>query len=253
MAQALQLLPADLFGFLLVFSRVGAALMVMPAFGESYVPARVRLALALGVTLAVLPSLPARPPVPEQPAGLALLIGGECLIGAAIGLIAKLLVSALNVAGAVIGLQSGLSFAQFYDPTLGGQNVLVGALLSLVGLTMIFVTDLHLPMIQGIADSYALIGPGATLPLGDAAAAAGQMTAMAFSLGVKIAAPFIVYGILFGVGSGVLARLMPQIQISFVAMPLQLLLSFALLASMLPIAMLWFLDRFAAVGVLGVR
>jgi flagellar biosynthetic protein FliR len=253
MGQALQLLPADLFGFLLVFSRVGAALMVMPAFGESYVPSRIRLALALGVTLAVLPSLPARPPIPDQPAGLALLIGGESLIGAAIGLIARLLVSALNVAGAVIGLQSGLSFAQFYDPTLGGQNVLIGALLSLIGLTAIFATDLHLPMIQGIADSYTLIRPGAGLPLGDLAEAAGQMTALAFSLGLKIASPFIVYGILFGVGSGVLARLMPQIQISFIAMPLQLLLSFALLASMLPIAMLWFLDRFAAIGVLGTR
>jgi len=86
MSNALALLPADLFGFLLVFSRVGAALMVMPAFGESYVPARVRLALALGITLAVLPSLPARPPLPEQPAELALLIGGESLVGAAIGL-----------------------------------------------------------------------------------------------------------------------------------------------------------------------
>jgi len=207
----------------------------------------------LGLSAAILPGLPAGPALPGSPVEIALLIGGETLVGAAIGLIARLLLTAMHVAGSVIGLQTGLSFAQFYDPMLGGQNVLLGTLLSMVALVGIFAADLHLPLIQGIADSYGLVPAGAPPAFGDAAEAAGRMVAAAFALGMKIAAPFIVYGILFNVGSGVLARLMPQIQISFVAMPLQILLGYALLMTTLPVALIWFLDRFAATGVLGTR
>jgi flagellar biosynthesis protein FliR len=249
----LALLPADIFGFLLVFARVGAALMVLPGIGEPFVPTRVRLVLALALAAVVLPGVPPLPPLPAQPAELALLIGGETLIGVAVGLISRLLFTALHVAGSVIGLQTGLSFAQFYDPMQGGQNVLVGTLLSMMGMVAIFATDLHLALIRGIADSYLVIAPGAAPPAGDAADAAGRMVAAAFALGMKIAAPFIVYGIIFQVSAGVLARLMPQIQISFVAMPLQILLGYGLMLTALPIGIIWFLDRMAGATLLGVR
>jgi flagellar biosynthesis protein FliR len=249
----LALLPQDVFGFLLVFARVGAALMVMPGTGEAFVPQRIRLVLALAITSVVLPGLPNRPALPDQPTDLALLILGETAVGLAIGLIAKLLFTALHVAGSIIGLQTGLSFAQFYDPMQGGQNVLVGALLSMLAMVAIFAADLHLALIQGIADSYSIVSPGVAPPFGDAAEAASRMVAVSFALGMKIAAPFIVYGVLFQVGSGVLARLMPQIQISFVAMPLQIMLGYGLMFTTLPVMVIWFLDRFAGSGVLGVR
>src|SRR5262245_60761831 len=101
---------------MLVFARVGAALMVMPGTGEPFIPARIRLVLALGLSAAVLPSVPAGPALPDNPIMLSVLIGGETLVGATIGLISRLLLTALHVAGSVIGLQTGLSFAQFYDP-----------------------------------------------------------------------------------------------------------------------------------------
>jgi flagellar biosynthetic protein FliR len=247
------LLPGDVFGFLLVFARVGAALMVMPGTGEPFIPTRVRLVLALGLSAAILPSVPAGPGLPANPVELAMLIGGETLIGVTIGLISRLLVTALHVAGSVIGLQTGLSFAQFYDPMQGGQNVLVGTLLSMMGVVGIFATDLHLVLIQGIADSYMVVAVGVVPPVGDAADVASRMVAAAFALGMKIAAPFIVYGIIFQVGAGVLARLMPQIQISFVAMPLQIMLGYGLMLTALPIGLMWFLDRLASAAQLGLR
>jgi flagellar biosynthesis protein FliR len=246
-------LPGDVFGFMLVFARVGAALMVMPGTGEPFIPTRVRLVLALGLSAAVLPSVPAAPALPDNPIMLSVLIGGETLVGATIGLISRLLLTALHVAGSVIGLQTGLSFAQFYDPMQGGQNVLIGALLSMMGVVAIFATDLHLALIQGIADSYAVVSVGVAPPVGDAADAAGRMVAAAFALGMKIAAPFIVYGVIFQVGAGVLARLMPQIQISFVAMPLQILLGYGLMLTALPIGLMWFLDSMASATQLGLR
>lgn len=248
-----QFLPGEVFGFLLVFARIGAALMVLPGIGEPFVPSRIRLAMAIALTAAILPGLPAGPALPGNPVGLALLVGGETLIGATIGLIARLLLTAMHVAGSIIGLQTGLSFAQFYDPMQGGQNVLVGTLLSMVAVVGIFVTDLHLPLIQGLADSYNLMPAGTPPPMADAAEAAGRMVAASFALGLKIAAPFVVYGILFNVGAGVLGRLMPQIQISFIAMPLQILLGLGLMMTTLPVALMWFLDRFAAAGMLGTR
>jgi flagellar biosynthesis protein FliR len=247
------MLPQDVFGFLLVFARVGAAMMVMPGVGETFVPQRIRLALALAVSAVVLPGLEKTPALPDNPVDVTMLILGETAVGVTIGLIAKLLFTALHVAGSIIGLQTGLSFAQFYDPMQGGQNVLVGAMLSMIALVAIFAADLHLALIQGIADSYAIVSPGAAPPFGDAAEAASRMVAASFALGMKIAAPFIVYGVLFQVGSGVLARLMPQIQISFVAMPLQILLGYGLMFTTLPVAIIWFLDQFAATGVLGTR
>lgn len=248
-----EFLPQDVFGFMLAFCRIGAALMLMPGIGEQLVPQRVRLSLAVGLTAAMLPSLPAAPALPDAPAVLAMLVGGETLIGLAIGMIARLTLTALHVAGAVIGMQTGLSFAQFYDPTQGTQNVLIGSLLSMMAMVAIFSTDLHIPMIQGIADSYMLIAPGAALPVGDSAMVASQMFAAAFALGMKIASPFIVYGILFNVGSAVVSRLMPQIQISFVIMPLQIMLGYGLLLTTMPAIMLWFLDAFGTTGVLGTR
>jgi len=248
-----EFLPQDVFAFMLAFCRIGAALMLMPGIGEQLVPQRVRLSLALGLTAAMLPSLPPAPALPDAPASLAMLVGGETLIGLAIGMIARLTLTALHVAGAVIGMQTGLSFAQFYDPTQGTQNVLIGSLLSMMAMVAIFATDLHLPMIQGIADSYMLIAPGAALPVGDTAMVASHMFASTFALGMKIASPFIVYGILFNVGTAVVSRLMPQIQISFVIMPLQIMLGYGLLLTTMPAIMLWFLDAFGSTGVLGTR
>lgn len=247
------MLPQEVFGFLLVFARIGGAMMLMPGTGETFVPQRIRLVMALAVTAVIAPGLGPGPALPDQPVDLAILVLGETMVGLAIGMIAKLLFTALHVAGSIIGLQTGLSFAQFYDPMQGGQNVLIGAMLSMIALVAIFAADLHLLLIQGLADSHAIVTPGAPPAFGDAAEAASRMVAASFALGTKIAAPFIVYGVLFQVGSGVLARLMPQIQISFVAMPLQILLGYGLLFTTLPVAILWFLDRFAQTGVLGLR
>jgi flagellar biosynthetic protein FliR len=152
------------------------------------------------------------------------LLGQELFIGAVLGLTARLTVSALQVAGAVIAQQLGLGFITAVDPTQGQQGVILGNFLTLLGVTLIFATDLHYAVIAALHDSYALFHPGEMPLTGDVAALMTRTVTAAFRIGVQLAAPFLVFGILFNLGLGVLSRLMPQMQVFFVGMPLSIML-----------------------------
>ncbi len=239
------LVPAGLFAFLMVFTRIGAVMMVLPGIGETYVPARVRLALALTMAAAITPGLVGLlPPLPAQPMILAPLLIGEIAVGLLLGLTARLALTGMHVAGTVIAFQSGLGFAQFYDPGQGQQGALIGTFLGLAGVTLIFATDLHLLVIRAAYDSYQLFPPNAAIPASDFSEMAVKMVSGAFKLGVQIAAPFLVYGLAFYVGLGLLSRLMPQLQVFFIAVPAQIAISLALLAIVFGAIAMWFIDYF---------
>ena len=159
-----ELLPSLIFSYLLVFARVGAILMVLPTFGEPFISPRVRLVIALAMSVVVEPVVGGTlPEAPLQPVGLLPLIFGEVLIGVFIGGAIRLLVSALHVAGIVISFQSSLGFAQFFDPAQGAQGALLGSFLTIIGMTLIMVADLHHLMLRAVADSYVLF-PAAQAP-----------------------------------------------------------------------------------------
>ena len=109
---------------------------------------------------------------------------------------------------------------------------------------LIFATNLHHLMLRALFDSYVLFAPGTLPPVADFADLAVRYVSSAFRVGVQIAAPFIVYGLVFYISLGLLARLMPQLQVFFIAIPLQILLGLVLLAIVLPPGVLWFLDYF---------
>jgi flagellar biosynthetic protein FliR len=228
----------------LVFARVGAMIMLLPGFGETAVPAQVRLAFAVLVAMTVAPNLAGHIPAPADSAlGMAGQVGQETLIGVMLGGAARMLMSALSTAGQSIGLELGLSFAQMADPTAGGQSgQLFSVFLSLMGVTLIFATGLDHMFIQGVAGSYDVIGLGARAPVGDAAQLALNTASSSFRVGFQIAAPVIAAGLIFRIGLGVLARLIPSIQVFFVALPLQIMGGFAVVALGLSAGMLMWLD-----------
>ena len=240
-----QLLPNDVFSLLLVFARIGSAVMLLPGFGEVFVPARARLGIALALSLIVAPVVSQTLPVlPQNLVRLFLVLGGEVGIGLFIGAMARAMLSALHVAGVVIGFQTSLSNAQFFDPTNAQQGVLIAAFMNILGILLIFTADLHHLMLAGLVDSYSVFRPGDMIPLGDISDAAVRVVGRSFDLGLQIAAPFVVVGFVFYVGLGLLSRLMPQIQVFFIAVPLQLALGFLVMALTLSAGMLWFLDGF---------
>jgi len=215
----------------------------LPGLGEQNVSPRLRLTIAL-VLAAVLLPLHRRAyhiDVGALAPAVVMLVE-EILIGAVLGLTARLTISALEVAGSVIAQQLGLGFVTAIDPTQGEQGALVGNFLMLLGVTLFFATDMHHLVIAALNDSYDLFEPGEVPATGDVAALVTRTVAGAFRIGIQLSAPFIVFGLLFNLGLGVLSRLMPQMQVFFVALPASILIGLLFLLLVLGTMMGLFLD-----------
>jgi flagellar biosynthetic protein FliR len=120
--------------------------------------------------------------------------------------------------------------------------MIVGSFLSILGITLIFATDLHHMVIAALNDSYTLFKPGEIPIIGDVASLFSRTVTSAFRIGVQLAAPFLVFGLLFNLGLGVLSRLMPQMQVFFVGMPLSILIGFIILMLVVGAMMMTFTD-----------
>lgn len=223
-------LPALAAAFMLAFARIGTMVMLLPGLGELSLPMRVRLTIALVLTAILLPLHQNAYHLDLQAPGPVIsMLFEELLIGAVLGLTARVTISALQVAGSIVAQQLGLGFVTAVDPTQGQQGVLLGNFLSILGITLIFVTDLDHLIIAALHDSYRLFQPGEVPLFGDIAALLSRSVASAFRVGVQLAAPFLVFSLLFNLGLGVLSRLMPQMQVFFVGLPLSILLGFLIL------------------------
>lgn len=243
-----QLLPAQVFATFLVFARIGSAFAALPGFAEAFIAMRFRLLLAGMTSLIIAPIVaPGLPPAPESPMGLFILVGGEAFVGLFLGLTARLAMAAVQTAGMIIGLQTSLANAFAYDPTTAQQNAVIGSWLSMIAIVLVFVTDLHHLMLRGVIDSYAVFQPGMALPLDDLTEVIVRLVSSSFLLGIKIATPFMAFGFIFFLALGLIARLMPQVQIFFVAMPLQIVIGFIALAATVGAGMALFLSRFESV------
>jgi len=234
--------------YLLVFARTGTMMMLLPALGQGGIPSRVRLVLALAVTVAMTPVVQSHYPavMPSNTLQLGLLIAQEATAGILIGGMAQIIMSALQTAGMLIATQTGLAYAQTVDPTQHEQGAVIGNFFSLLGAVLIFSTDLHHLAIGAIAGSYKMIPPGAALPTGDMAELTLRLVTASFILGFQLAAPFLVFGFALYAALGILARLMPQLQVFFVAMPINIMFGFVLLALLLGSMMTLFLNFYAA-------
>ena len=223
-------LPALAATFMLIFARIGTMVMLLPGLGEMSVPVRVRLTVALVLVAVLLPLHRGAYQIDLQSFGpVFALLGQEVFVGAVLGLTARLTIAGLQIAGNVIAQQLGLGFVTAVDPTQGQQSVIVGNFLTVLGVTLVFAADLHHLVIAALNDSYTLFHPGEIPLLGDAAALTTRTVSAAFRIGIQLSAPFLVFGLLFNLGLGVLARLMPQMQVFFVGLPLSILLGFLIL------------------------
>jgi flagellar biosynthetic protein FliR len=238
-----QFLTANLFQYFMVFARIGGAIMLLPGYGEAYVVVRARLVLALMISLVALPMVVSRiPTMPERLDTFVLLLLSELAIGVFYGSIARTLLMATQSAGMIIALQIGVANALVADPITAQQGAVPGNFLLALCLALIFVTGLDHMALKSLIGTYAVIQPGMLPPMGDVADFFSHTVADSILLAIQLATPFLVYGMVFAVGLGLLARLMPQLQVFFIATPLQLLGGTAILAVSLTTASLWFLN-----------
>ncbi|MFO0998108.1 MAG: flagellar biosynthetic protein FliR [Alphaproteobacteria bacterium] len=238
-------LSLNLFAFFLVFARLGTAMMLMPGFGETNVAPRMRLVFALGLTLVVLPVVAQRlPRPPADGIGLFVLLGGEMVVGLFLGTVMRLMMAALQVAGSVAASEMGLSSVLAPDFASSQQGAIAGSFLVVVALVLVFASNLHHLMLTGVLSSYGLFTPGELPPFGDFADAISHAVSRSFLIGIQMAAPFIVVGLLLSIGMGILSRLMPQVQIFFIVTPLQITLGLLVFAAVLAAIMAWFISGF---------
>ena len=216
-------LAGHVFAFMLLLSRVGAVLMLFPGIGEHYVAARTRMILACTICLLLLgPMLPRLPALPTEMAEMVRLIGYEIVVGIFFGTLVRLLIGALEAAGMVVGIHTGLSNATMMNPALATQSPLSGAFLSTAGLALIFVTDLDHFLFRSTVALYDTFPPGGAFVPGDMAQTVIRITGESFATGIQMAAPFIIMGMLLYAGVGVLQRLMPSVQLFMIMMPIEI-------------------------------
>jgi len=233
----------------LIFARIGAVLLMMPGIGESYVPPRIRLSLALVVTLCLWPVVSGS--LTALPTSLGATVGWmlrEVLVGLAIGTMLRIFLTSLSTAGEVVSLQTTLSFAQTANPLQAQPGTTISAFLLLLGTTLVFATNTHHLFIAGLVGSYRLIAPVQPLATGDFATLAVRTLGESFLLGVQLAAPVMVFALIFNLASGLVGRVMPQFQVFFAAAPLSIILGLSVFALSLGVVGTIFIDRYRALA-----
>ncbi|MFW2342374.1 flagellar biosynthetic protein FliR [Brevundimonas sp.] len=239
----------QVWGAALVFARLGAILMLLPGIGETYVPPRIRLSLALVITLVVWPiAAPVLPALPESVGGMAGWVIREVATGLMIGAILRAFMAVLATAGEVVSLQTTLSFAQSTNPMQAQPGSTISAFLTLLGVTLLFATNTHHLFLAGLAGSYELIAPARPLITADFVELAVRTLSDSFMLGIQLAAPVIVFAIIFNLASGLVGRVMPQFQVFFATAPLSILLGLSIFTLSLGVVGTIFIDRYRSLA-----
>ncbi|WP_372784929.1 flagellar biosynthetic protein FliR [Phenylobacterium sp.] len=225
----------------LVFARVGAIVMLIPGLGETFIPVRIRLSLALLLALVLFPILKGgTPPVPTEVSGVALAVIKETAIGLMIGGILRMFMASLASAGEIMSIQTTLAFAQTANPTQASPSTSLGTFLGLMGILLIMTTNLHHLFLSAIVRSYTIFPFSKDIPLADAKDLAVQTMSRSFALGLQLSAPVVALSLIFNIATGLVGRVMPQFQIFFVATPLMVLLGLSVFAlSLGVIGMVW--------------
>lgn len=220
----------------LVFCRLGTAMMFMPIFGEFFVSPRIRLTFALALSFLVATnqhhafSFPAA----DDFWLIVLRISAEIAYGAFLGLSARAIFATVHMAGVVIANQSGISNALIINPTVQEQGSVIGSFLGMILLTILIVGDGYQILLAALLQSYKLIPFTSLPPWSDMAHHLTTLISQSFYLALMMASPFILLSIIFNLSLGFLGRLVPQMAVYFVAIPLQIILALLITYIALP-------------------
>ncbi len=205
--------------------------MLLPGFGEVSVPPTVRAGIALGLTVIIFPLVSShQPAILQVPFALAAALLNELAIGLYLGWLVKTAALALPMAGQIISYQIGLSSVILPNAQLGAQSTLLSSAFELAVPALIFSSGLFALPIMALLTSYRLMPPGGVIQASDMLRVAFMFSSQEFVMALRLAAPFLVAGLMWQAGLAIVARLVPQIQIFFIAAPGQILGGLALLS-----------------------
>ncbi len=219
-------------------------MMLMPGLGERSIPVRIRLTTALLITLVFFPLVQASYPQnytdnANQPF---LMLFSELAVGLVLGITGRIIMSSLQTAGTVIAQLMGLGFVTSVDPSQGQQGALLSTFFTVTAVALVLALDLHHLIIGAIGMSYDIFRPGLVPDMGDSANYVVRLSAAALTIGIQMSIPFIVFALIFNIGMGLLARMMPQMQVFFVGLPASMGLSFIILGLVFSAMMMVFIQ-----------
>jgi flagellar biosynthetic protein FliR len=215
--------PATIMSFLLTLFRISLVLFLLPFFGGIGIPNTVKAAMTIVLSLAVWPALSFDGVyMPNHPFHMLLLLGGELLIGLALGLIVRILFAAVQMGGQILGFQMGFAMINVVDPMTGTSAAITSHFLYMTTLLTFLSLNGHLFLLSGLADSFSLIPPGGVVmdPLLGTQMLdyAGQI----FVLAVKIAAPVSAAIFLVDLALALVGRASPQMNVLILGFPLKI-------------------------------
>ena len=239
----------DFYVYWIVFARFGGFLTFLPGFGEARIPMFVRLFLALFLSLATLSGL-GTAAIDWQKSSLPfeIVLGIEFAIGAFAALAARVILSALDVAGSTIGFNMGLANVFSNSLATAQQTGLLSAFLIFTAITFLFALDFHHLVLEMLVHSYTFFSP-AQYPsfdqsLGDMGQSLLRLISASFMLGVQLSFPIIMLNLLIFIGAGILNRLVPSVQIFFILQPIQIFLGLFVLMVCLQVLIRLFTQHF---------
>jgi flagellar biosynthetic protein FliR len=229
------------------FVRIGSCFMVVPVFGATAVPARIRVVLAGAITLLIAPLLPAAPAVAAFSAAGALVTVQQVLIGVALGFCLQILFDAVNLGGQMLGNSMGLSMAMNVDPLHGSEasTPAVGQFYTLLVTLTFLALNGHLALIEVLVKSFT------TLPVGaDGLGVAGLATVVGwgsqlFGGALAIALPGVTALLIVNLAFGVMSRAAPSFNLFAIGLPVSLVFGLVILTVGLPAVQATFLELLA--------
>ncbi len=218
------------------FVRVLALFAGLPIFSQRNMPMRVRVGLALFITVAAQPSLPVVPVIPlDSPPLLLMLLAQQLLIGLAMGFAVRVVFAALEFAGELIGLQMGLNFAGFFDPASGSQGTATARFFGSMVAFLFIAINGHLLLINALVQSFHAF-PVGTEPFAFLRAVQPQTWgAEIFRIGLWIALPLITMLLFVNLVLGVISRVAPQLSVFAIGFPLTVSIGLIGMVATLPL------------------
>lgn len=217
--------------FTLVLCRTSGLVMTAPIYGDQDVPMQVRALLAFALAVLIAPTQwDVSIPYPGTILNYLVFVGGELLIGLALGLGITILFSGINLAGNVVGQVSGLMLADVFDPTSGASVPLFSRLLFLVTMAVFVCIGGHRIVMAGLLDTFHSIPVGSGAPAGSLAETFVLLLSQSFALGLRAGMPVATALLLSTLVMGLISRTMPQLNILIVGFGLNSMLAFGALA-----------------------
>lgn len=234
----LQLVPVEQFQiFLVVLARIAGFVGAIPVFSSAQAPARLKVSLTVSVALVLFPIMSQKlPQVSFLPLPFLLFLINESLLGLLIGLVARLVFTAVEYGATVIGFQMGFAAANVFDPTSERQIALISQFQNVFAILIFLAVDGHHLFFRLAIRSYEMLPPGNLNLSGDAVPFLMDLGSRMFSLGVQFSAPVLALLLLSGLILGVLARVFPQLNVFMLSYPLNIATGFVVIALTLDLA-----------------